>query len=111
MSSIKEIVYIKDTLIELNFNISSIGFKYWIHLIYEYCIKDRRDYLGTIYKDIASAYNTSSHNVERSLRTAMKTAIPTIRKHYNFKKKKLSIKDFLNLIYWCMKIKNYMSEE
>lgn len=104
MSAIKEIVEIKEKLIELNFNVSSKGFKYWILLVYNYIIYRGKRYstLEMIYRDIASAYNTTRDRVERNIRTCSKQALPTIREHYNYKNKRLSTKDILELIYWEM---------
>lgn len=102
MSAIKEIVDIKEKLIELNFNVSSKGFKYWIILINEY-IKRRYVTLESIYKMIAKLENTTRDRVERCIRTASKQALPTIREQYNYKNKRLSTKDILELIYWEVK--------
>ena len=104
MSAIKEIVDIKEKLIELNFNISSKGFEYWILLLYNYMTNKGKRYfnLEMIYRDIASAYNTTRDRVERNIRTASKQALPTIREHYKYKNRRLSTKDILELIYWEM---------
>lgn len=105
MSAIKEVAEIKEKLIELNFNISSKGFEYWILLIYNYRnYKGKRYFnLEMIYRDIASVYNTTRDRVERCIRTASKQAVPTIREHYKYKNRRLSTKDILELIYWEMK--------
>lgn len=104
MSAIKELNYIKEKLIELNFNVSSKGFKYWIFLVYKYITYKRKRYfnLEMIYRDIASAYNTTRDRVERNIRTCSKQALPTIREHYKYKNRRLSTKDILELIYWEM---------
>ena len=102
MSAIKEIVYIQEKLIELNFNVSSKGFKYWIILINDYLNKNKYTTLENIYNRIAKYYNTTRDRVERNIRTASKQALPTIREYYNYKNKKLSTKDILELIYWEM---------
>lgn len=105
MSAIKEIVDIKEKLIELNFNVSSKGFEYWILLVYNYIIYRGKRYckLEMIYGDIASAYNTTRDRVERNIRTASKQALSTIREHYKYKNRRLSTKDILELIYWEVK--------
>lgn len=100
MSKMKELVDIKEKLIELNFNILSKGFKYWVTLIEEYYISHRGKTLEEIYKIICKLDNTTRDRVERNIRTASKQALPTIREYYNYKNKRLSTKDILELIYW-----------
>ena len=102
MSAIKEIEYIKEKLIELNFNVSSKGFKYWITLIHEYQKKNKYTTIESIYNKIAELDNTTRDRVERNIRTASKQALPTIREHYKYKNRRLSTKDILELIYWEM---------
>ena len=96
MSKIKEII---EKLIELNFNISSKGFIYWITLINEYYISHRTKTLESIYNRIAELDHTTRNRVERNLRTASKQALSTIREHYKYKNRRLSTKDILELIY------------
>lgn len=103
MSAIKEIEDIREKLIELNFNVSSKGFKYWIILVNEYYISHRFKTLESIYNLIAKIDNTTRDRVERNIRTASKQALPTIREHYNYKNKRLSTKCILELIYWEVK--------
>ena len=102
MSAIKEIVDIKEKLIELNFNVLSKGFKYWITLIHEYQKKNKYTTIESIYYKIAKLDNTTRDRVERNIRTASKQALPTIREHYKYKNRRLSTKDILELIYWEM---------
>lgn len=102
MSAIKELVDIKEKLIELNFNVSSKGFEYWLILINEYIKRNKYTTLESIYNLIAKIDNTTRDRVERNIRTASKQALPTIREHYKYKNKKLSTKDILELIYWEM---------
>lgn len=103
MSAIKELVDIKEKLIDLDFNISSKGFEYWIILIHDYVNKNKYTTLEKIYIRIAKIYNTTRDRVERCIRTASKQALPTIREHYKYKNKRLSTKDILELIYWEIK--------
>lgn len=103
MSAIKEIEYIKEKLIELNFNVSSKGFEYWIILIHDYIRKNKYTTLENIYNRIAKYYNTTRDRVERNIRTCSKQALPTIREYYKYKNKRLSTKDILELIYWEVK--------
>ena len=102
MSAIKEIVEIKEKLIELNFNMSSKGFYYWITLIHEYQKKNKYTTIESIYNLIAKIYNTTRDRVERNIRTCSKQALPTIREHYKYKNRRLSTKDILELISWEM---------
>ena len=102
MSAIKELVDIKEKLIELNFNVSSKGFDYWIILINEYIKKRRYVTLDSIYNMIAKMDNTTRDRVERNIRTASSQALPIIREHYKYKNKRLSTKDILELMYWEM---------
>ena len=103
MSAIKEIVDIKEKLIELNFNVSSKGFEYWLILINEYIKRNKYTTIESIYNLIAKIYNTTRDRVERNIRTASKQALPTIREHYKYKNRRLSTKDILELIYWEVK--------
>ena len=102
MSAIKEIVDIKEKLIELNFNVSSLGFEYWLILINDYLNKNKYTTLESIYNRIAKLNNTTRDRVERNIRTCAKQAIPTIREYYKYKNRRLSTKDILELIYWEM---------
>ena len=102
MSAIKEIVDIKEKLIELNFNVSSKGFEYWLILINEYIKRNKYTTIESIYNLIAKIYNTTRDRVERNIRTASKQALQTIREHYKYKNRRLSTKDILELIYWEM---------
>lgn len=104
MLAIKELNEIKNKLIELNFNISSKGFEYWIELVYYYNEYKGKRYmtLESIYQEIVKTHNTTRDRVERNIRTASKQALPTIREQYKYKNRRLSTKDILELIYWEM---------
>ena len=102
MSAIKEIEGIREKLIELNFNVSSKGFEYWLILINEYIKRNKYTTIESIYNLIAKIYNTTRDRVERNIRTASKQALQTIREHYKYKNRRLSTKDILELIYWEM---------
>lgn len=103
MSAIKEIEGIREKLIELNFNISSKGFEYWLILINEYIKRNKCTTIESIYNLIAKLDNTTRDRVERNIRIASKQALHTIRDHYKYKNKRLSTKDILELIYWELK--------
>lgn len=74
-------------LLNLNFNINSIGFYFWIEAINIY----RRDYykynftIEEVYLEIAKRNNTSKNNVERQLRNARKNNINKLKKYFNYK--------------------------
>lgn len=73
-------------LLQLQFNVNSIGFKYWLAGIKIY----RKNYfrygftLEFVYNEIAEEYNTTRDRVERALRTASNTAKKNIQKYYNY---------------------------
>lgn len=85
-------------LIGLGFNVSSIGFNFWIEAIYIY----RRDYykykftLEEMYQEIAQRNKTSRDNVERQLRQARKNANRNLTKYFNYEK--ITNKSLLKLI-------------
>lgn len=106
----------QNLLKKLNFNITSIGFKYWIKAIDIYK-KDSWRYGFTIeylYNIIADYFQTTRTRVERAMRTASQNAKKTIAEKYNYNGK-LSTKVILELI--CNyqielypKVKNLKSE-
>lgn len=73
-------------LLKLQFNVSSIGFRYWVTAIMQY----RKNYfkynntIEQVYHDVAKIHNTTRTRVERAMRTAKKTAIEEIKKQYNY---------------------------
>ena len=77
---------IRTTLLKLKFNVSSIGFNYWITSIIEY----RRNYfrynntIENIYEEIALLHNSTRNRVERAMRTALAPAKEEIRKKFNY---------------------------
>lgn len=86
-------------LMRLNFNISSIGFQYWVIALIDY----RKNYfkydntIERLYTDIAKNCNTTRSKVERGMRTASATAKKTIANDFNYYKK-LSNKTILKLL-------------
>lgn len=86
-------------LLKLQFNISSIGFNYWVSSIMLY----RKNYykynntMEQVYHDVAEIYNTTRTRVERAMRTARSTATEQIQKQFNYYNK-LTNKTVLELL-------------
>lgn len=92
-------INIQNQLLHLDFNISSVGFKYWIKAIDIYK-KDSWRYGFTmeyLYNVIADTFQTTRNKVERAMRTASQTAKKTIAKEYKYNGK-LSTKAILELL-------------
>lgn len=90
---------INKMLLQLQFNVSSIGFYYWATAIMEYR-KNYYKYNNTIeqvYHDVAKIHNTTRSRVERAMRTAKATAIEQIQKQFNYYNK-LTNKTVLELL-------------
>ena len=90
---------INKMLLKLQFNVSSIGFYYWITAIMQYR-KNYYKYNNTIeqvYYDVAKLHNTTRTRVERAMRTAKATATEQIQKQYNYYNK-LTNKTVLELL-------------
>ena len=86
-------------LLKLQFNVSSIGFYYWITAIKQYQ-KNYYKYNNTIekvYNDVAKIHNTTRTRVERAMRTAKATATEEIQKQFNYYNK-LTNKTVLELL-------------
>lgn len=93
------LINIQNQLLHLDFNISIIGFKYWIKAIDIYK-KDSWRYGFTmeyLYNVIADTFQTTRNRVERAMRTASQTAKKTIAKEYKYNGK-LSTKAILVLL-------------
>lgn len=77
---------VKDMLLSLSFNINSIGFRYWITAIN--INQNTNNYLKNsienVYQQVAKIHNTTSHRVERVMRTARETATERIQEKYNY---------------------------
>lgn len=86
-------------LLKLQFNVSSIGFNYWITAIMQY----RKNYfkynntIEQVYHDVAKIHNTTRTRVERAMRTAKATATEEIQKQFNYYNK-LTNKTVLELL-------------
>lgn len=86
-------------LLKLQFNVSSMGFNYWITAIMQY----RKNFykynniIEQVYVDVAERHKTTRDRVERSMRTARATATEQIQKQYNYYNK-LTNKTVLELL-------------
>ncbi len=90
---------IRAKLIELQFNVNSEGFDYWITAIEMQGKRTTFYRYSTIglYKDIAELYNKTWSRVERAMRHAIRPAKANIRKKYNYYNK-LDTKGIIRLI-------------
>lgn len=90
---------INKLLLKLQFNVSTIGFNYWITAINLY----RKNYfkynntIEQVYYDVAKIHNTTITRVERAMRTAKATATEQIQKQFNYYNK-LTNKTVLELL-------------
>lgn len=90
---------INKMLLQLQFNVSSIGFNYWVTAIMQY----RKNYfkynntIEQVYQDVAKKHNTTRTRVERAMRTAKATATEEIKKQFNYNNK-LTNKTVLELL-------------
>ena len=90
---------IQKILLKLQFNVSCIGFYYWITAIQQYK-KNYYKYNNTIeqvYHDVAKIHNTTRTKVERAMRIAKSTATEQIQKQFNYYNK-LTNKTVLELL-------------
>lgn len=90
---------ISNLLLKLQFNVRSIGFKYWITAIKQYS-ENYYKYNNTIeqvYHDVAKIHKTTRTRVERVMRTAKATATEQIQKQFNYYNK-LTNKTVLELL-------------
>lgn len=90
---------INKMLLQLQFNVTSIGFYYWITAIMQY----RKNYykynnkIEQVYHDVAEIHNTTRTRVERAMLTAKATATEQIQKQFNYYNK-LTNKTVLELL-------------
>ena len=90
MGKVKEMLETKDYLKELGFNISSIGFNYWVLAVDLYsrnCEQYGIVNMSNIYEEIAEIYHTTSHRVEKCMRTARIPATENMINEFNYKGK------------------------
>lgn len=87
MGRVKEMKETTDYLKELGFNISSIGFNYWVLAVDLYnrnCEQYGIVNMTNIYEEIAEIYHITKTRVERAMRTARFTATENIVKEFNY---------------------------
>lgn len=89
MDKVEEIIKRKEIeakLVELNFNLGSKGFEYWVQaiMLYKYDFKTVRQMMENIYEEIARSNNDTRNRVERAMRTAKYTAIKEISNKYKY---------------------------
>lgn len=82
-------------LIQLNFNVGSKGFIYWIYSIEQNKYNNKE--LNEIYKELALKENKTTQQIEGAMKYARKNSDRLIRSYYNYKGK-ITNKIILNLI-------------
>lgn len=83
-------------LLQLGFNINSIGFDFWLTAIRIY-LKNRQISMMTLYNEIGKITNKTASQIEKAMRTASETAKENIKQLYDYNGK-LSNKTILTLI-------------
>lgn len=83
-------------LLQLGFNINSIGFDFWLTAIRIY-LKNRQISIMTLYNEIAKITNKKSSQVERAMRTSSENAKEKIKELYQYDGK-LNNRTILNLL-------------
>ncbi len=88
---------IKQELLDLNFNVDSVGIILWVEAI-RYVKENKLCWdMAEIYEYLAKKYDFTPSKIERNLRTAIAPAKDNIMKKYNYYKPIKNI-TFLNLI-------------
>ena len=88
---------IKQELLELGFDVDSVGIVYWIDAI-KYSKANPLEWkMGIIYEFIAEKHNSTISRVERAMRHSMIPATKNIQKKYGYYNK-IRNSTFLNLI-------------
>lgn len=88
---------IKQELLELNFNVDSIGIVYWIEAIKFVKSHPLNWDMMDLYESIAIMYDTSISKVERNMRFAIAPAKKNIQKKYGYNNQ-IKNQTFLDLI-------------
>lgn len=91
-----ENIQINKMLLQLQFNVTSMGFYYWITAIKQ-CRKNNYNKIEQVYHDVSKIHNTTRTRVERAMRTARSTATEQIQKQFNYYNK-LTNKSVLELL-------------
>lgn len=88
---------IKQELLELKFNVDSVGIIYWIEAI-KFIKKNPLVWdMTDIYENVAKIHNSTKYTVERLMRYAMAPARENIQRKYGYYGK-IKNQTFLNLI-------------
>lgn len=88
---------IKQELLELGFNVDSVGMLYWIEAIKYIKEKPKIWDILEIYELVAEKCKTTPSRVERGLRTAIEPAKENIKKKYKYNNK-IRNQTFLNIM-------------
>lgn len=88
---------IKKELLELNFDVESIGIIYWVEAIKIVKENPLEWRVGEIYSTIADKYNTTYSKIEREMRYSITPAKKNIQKKYGYYDK-IKNSTFLSLI-------------
>lgn len=88
---------IKKELLELNFNVDSIGIIYWIESIKFIKENPLNWNMIDIYEYVAKIHNSTKSKIERGMRTAIEPAKENIQKKYGYYAK-IRNQTFLDLI-------------
>ena len=75
---------IKKELLELNFNVDSIGIIFWVEAITFVKNNPLVWRMEDIYENVAKTYNTTYSKVERAMRFAISSAKENIQKKYEY---------------------------
>lgn len=87
----------KTKLIELGFNVNSIGFIYWLEAI-NYLEKHPLWWdIMDIYDYVANKHDSTISRVERDMRTAIEPAKKNIQEYYGYSRRIKNV-TFLNLL-------------
>lgn len=90
---------IEKSLLEFGFNVSSIGFKYWVVAIIGYR-RNKYKYdntIETVYRYVAQYFGTTRTRVERAMRTSRANANEKIHEYFNYNMR-LTNKTVLSLL-------------
>lgn len=88
---------IKRELLELNFDVDSIGVIYWIYAI-RLIKKDTLEIETTqIYQELANRYNKSTRSIQRAMIKALEPAKENIKKKYKYDSE-IKNQTFLNIM-------------
>ena len=81
---LKRAIIAREKLIELNFNVISLGFDFWIEAI-EYTQGIKKFDMEDIYRFLAKENKTTRDKVERAMRISLYTAKKTIMEKTGYK--------------------------